>query len=280
VVGNHVPTAQLNEIDLAYEARGTGPIVLFVAGTGYPGATWLPDIVDRLTPDYTVVTFDHRGTGATLGTPGTYSTRQFAADALGLLQALDAGPAHVIGHSMGGRVAQWMALDGPSQVQSLVLAATGPGQIRDDFPLMRGIPLNTALSLIEHGYERRMQKAIRESFFTPEFAAANPDVVQSLVSAFWDNRPSLENYLKHVIARQQHQTAELVDRITMPALVLIGDRDTGIGGTGSHVEQSEYLASHLPNAEMRVIPDTAHGYFWQKPEETMTAIRVFLAEQR
>ena len=275
-----MPQARLIDIDIAYEARGNGPVVLFVAGTGYPGATWLPEIVDRLAGEYTVVTFDHRGTGKTPGTPEMYSTRQFAADALELLASLDAGPAHVIGHSMGGRVAQWMALDGPERVRSLVLAASGPGQIRDDWPLMRGIPLKTAVSLIENGYERHMQKAIRGSFFTPEFADARPDVVRALAAAFWENRPSLEDYLKHVIARQQHQTAELLVRIAMPALVLIGDRDTGLGGTGSHVEQSEYLAEHLPDARLRVIPDTAHGYFWQKPEETMAVIREFLARQR
>jgi pimeloyl-ACP methyl ester carboxylesterase len=270
----------LTDIEIAYKARGKGPVVLFVAGTGYPGATWLPEIVDRLAGEYTVVTFDHRGTGRTPGTAGMYATRQFAADALGLLASLDAGPAHIIGHSMGGRVAQWMALDGPDRVRSLVLAASGPGQIRDDWPLMRGIPLKTALSLIENGYEGHMRKAIRGSFFTSEFAEARPEVVQGLVTAFWENRPALEDYLKHVVARQQHQTAEMLDRITMPALVLIGDRDTGLGGTGSHVEQSEYLAEHLPDAELRVILDTAHGYFWQKPEETIEIIGAFLAGQR
>jgi len=275
-----VPTARVNDIDLAYEVRGRGPVVLFLAGTGYPGATWLPKIVAHLATDFTVVTFDHRGTGASSSSPDPYSTRQFAADALGLLDALGADLAHVVGHSMGGRVAQWMALDGPTRVRSLVLAATGPGQIRPDRPLMRGIPLKTALSLIEHGYERHMAKAIRGSFFTTEFAQRNPEAVQSLILAFWQHRPSLEDYLKHVIARQQHQTTELLDRITMPALVLIGDRDTGLGGTGSHVEQSEFLAAHLPNAELRVIPDTAHGYFWQKPEETMAIIGDFLARQR
>ena len=274
-----MPRARLTDIELAYETRGNGPLVLFIAGTGYPGATWLPEIVERLAGDYTVVTFDHRGTGKTPGTPGMYATRQFASDALGLLAAIDAGPAHVIGHSMGGRVAQWIALDGPERVRSLVLAASGPGQIRGDWPLMRGIPLKTVLSLVEHGYEEHMRKAIRGSFFTPEFASARPEVVQTLVTAFWENRPSLEDYLKHVIARQQHQTTEMLDRLSMPALVLIGDRDTGLGGTGSHVEQSEYLADHLPDAELRVIPDTAHGYFWQKPEETMRAIGEFLARQ-
>lgn len=271
--------ARLTDIDLAYAVRGDGPVVLFVAGTGYPGATWLPDVVDRFATDYTVVTFDHRGTGATPGSPEPFSTRQFAADALSLLESLGAGPAHVVGHSMGGRVAQWMALDGPPHIRSLVLAATGPGQVRADWPLMRGIPLKTAVSLVENGYERHMRKAIEGSFFTPEFAEAKPDVVQGLVSAFWTHRPSLENYLKHVIARQQHQTTELLNRITMPTLVLIGDHDTGMGGTGSHVEQSMYLAEHLPNARLHVISGAAHGYFWQKPEETMTVIADFLAGQ-
>jgi pimeloyl-ACP methyl ester carboxylesterase len=274
-----VPSTRLTDIELAYDVRGSGPVVLFVAGTGYPGATWLSAVVDCLVSDYTVVTFDHRSTGKSPGSPELYSTRQFAADALGLLAFLDTGPAHVVGHSMGGRVAQWMALDGPSQVKSLVLAATGPGQIRPDQPLMRGIPLKTAVSLVENGYQGHVRKAISGSFFTPEFVEANTGEVQALIAAFWDNRPSLENYLKHVIARQQHQTAEMLHRITMPALVLIGDRDTGLGGTGSHVEQSMYLAEHLPNATLRVIHDTAHGYFWQKPDETMTVIREFLSEQ-
>jgi pimeloyl-ACP methyl ester carboxylesterase len=274
-----VPSVRLTDIELAYEVRGSGPVVLFVAGTGYPGATWLPDVVDLLVADFTVITFDHRGTGKTPGSAGLYSTRQFAADALGLLVLLDAAPAHVLGHSMGGRVAQWMALDGPTQVKSLVLAATGPGQIRPDQPLMRGIPLKTAVSLVENGYKRHMQKAIYGSFFTPEFVAADPGVAQALLAAFWDNRPSLENYLKHVIARQQHQTAEMLNQITMPALVLIGDRDTGLGGTGSHVEQSMYLAERLPDARLHVIQDTAHGYFWQKPDETISVIREFLSDQ-
>jgi pimeloyl-ACP methyl ester carboxylesterase len=262
---------------MAYEVRGEGPPLLLVAGTGYPGATWLPEIVDRLTEAFTVITFDHRGTGSTAGTPELYSTRLFAADALGLLGQLGVGPAHVVGHSMGGRVAQWMALDGPERVRTLILAASGPGQIREDRPLMRGIPLKHAMSMIERGYEGHMRNAITNSFFPPDFAQQRPEVVGALISAFWSNRPNLENYLKHVIARQQHQTAEMLHRITMPALVLVGDRDTGAGGTGSHVEQSMYLAEHLPNATLRVIPGAAHGFFWHMPEAATSAIAEFVA---
>src|SRR5438270_233246 len=89
-----------------------------------------------------VIAFDQRGTGATPPSAGKYSTRLFAADALGLLDALDVEPAHVVGHSMGGRVAQWMALERPDRVRSLVLAATGPGQFREDRPVTRGVPVH------------------------------------------------------------------------------------------------------------------------------------------
>lgn len=274
-----MPNVIVKDIPIAYDVKGDGTPVMLVAGTGYPGATWLPQAVDVLAREFKVITFDHRGTGNTPGTPGPYSTRQFAADALGLLQVLETGPTHVIGHSMGGRVAQWMALDRPDMVRSLVLAATGPGQFSGQKPVTRGIPLHTGVAMVEAGYEGYMKKHIRETFFTREFAEESPETVEWLVKAFWENRPSLEEYLKHVIARQQHQTAELLDRITCPALVMVGDRDTHMGGTGVHTEQSQYLLEHLPHAELKVINGAAHGYFWQLPEDSMTAVADWLRER-
>ena len=253
-------------LPIAYELTGSGDPLMLVAGTGYPGATWHPDLVDRLAAGHRVVTFDHRGTGGTPSTPGRYSTRLFAADGLALLDVLGLPPTHVVGHSMGGRVAQWMALDRPDRVSSLVLAASGPGEFRPDMPVTRGIPVHTARDMIELGYERYMRMHIAATFFTPEFVAAEPDRVEWLFRAFWEHRPSLEDYLRHIVARQEHQTADRLVEIPTPSLVLIGDRDTHQGGTGVHWEQSEFLLRHLPNAERRVIEGASHGYFWQLPE--------------
>jgi pimeloyl-ACP methyl ester carboxylesterase len=122
------------------------------------------------------------------------------------------------------------------------------------------------------GYERYMREHIAATFFTPEFVATRPDRVERLFTLFWEHRPSLESYLRHVVARQEHQTAERLAEIALPSLVLIGDRDTVVMGTGSHWDQSAYLLEHLPNAARRVIPGAAHGYFWQCPGETVTAI--------
>ncbi len=268
---SNAPRAGSVEVDgqpVAYELRGAGVPLVLIAGTGYPAATWPPELLALLGARHTVLTFDHRGTGGTPPSPGRYSTRLFAQDALALMDGLGLWPAHVLGHSMGGRVAQWMALDRPDRIRSLVLAATGPGQFRADRPVTRGIPIHAARDLVEMGYERYMREHITATFFTPEFAAAHPDRVRWLHDAFWSHRPDLENYLRHVVARQEHQTAERIGEIRIPTLVLIGDRDTAPMGTGVHTEQSEFLVKHLQNATLRVVEGAAHGYFWQLPERS------------
>lgn len=261
-----MPTASLPGVEMAYELTGEGDPIVLVAGTGYPGATWYPALVERLAALHAVLTFDHRGTGGTPSTPDRYATRLFAADALALIDALDLPAAHVVGHSMGGRVAQWMALDRPDRVRSLVLAATGPGEFRPDKPVTRGIPIHTARDMIELGYEGYMRMHIAATFFTPEFVESDPERVDWLVRAFWDHRPSLDDYLRHVVARQEHQTADRLAELSLPSLVLIGDRDTHQGGTGVHWEQSDFLLRHLPDAERQVVEGASHGYFWQLPE--------------
>jgi pimeloyl-ACP methyl ester carboxylesterase len=261
-------------VPLAHTVHGGGPgaPVVLVTGTGYPGRTWPPDLVDPLADGRPVITFDHRGTGETPGTTGPYSTRLFAADLAALLDDLGLGAAHVVGHSMGGRVAQWLVLDRPDTVRTLILAASGPGQFSSAHRQTAGIPIGTALGLAEKGYETYMRDLITTSFFTPELAAADPAGVDWLVRAFWDGRPQLEDYLKHVAARQEHRTTERLSEIAAPTLVVIGDQDTHVGGTGSHWDQSQFLASAIDGAELRVIHGAKHGYFWSHSAEVAELI--------
>lgn len=267
-----MPVIDVNGLPMAYELRGSGVPLVLVAGTGYPGATWAASLVDPLAEHHAVLTFDHRGTGGTTSTPERYSTRQFADDAAGLMDALGLEAGHIVGHSMGGRVAQWMGLERPDRVRTLVLAATGPGQFNPGKPVTRGIPMHTAVAMIDHGYEGYMREHIAATFFTPEFAAAEPGTVAWLVDAFWANRPGIEDYLRHVVARQEHQTLDRIADLTMPCLVLVGDRDTHQGGTGIHTEQSAALLERLPNATKRVMTGAAHGYFWQQPSASAAAL--------
>ncbi len=260
-----MPIVDSDGCPIAYDVAGNGVPLLLIAGTGYPAATWPPELLEPLARRHSVITFDHRGTGATPTTTSPYSTRVFAADAAAVVAAAGLGPAHIVGHSMGGRVAQWLVLDHPAMARSLVLAATGPGQFLDSRPVTRGIPVHTAAAMIDQGYERYMAAHIEATFFTPEFVDGRSDVVAWLVAAFWDHRPSLEDYLRHVVARQEHQTADRLGELTVPTLVMVGDRDTHVAGTGVHWDASEWLRTHIPGAEWAAVEGASHGFFWQFP---------------
>lgn len=273
-----MPFAQLSDLNMHYEIEGAGQPLLLSSGTGYPGATWRSGVSQRFAANgFQVVTYDHRGVGRSEQPEGDYTTRRFAADAVELLDHLSVEQAHILGHSMGGRVAQWIALDNPNRVRSLVLAASGPGAFDASFEVTRGVPLHTAEGLIEKGYERYIREQIAGPFFfTPEFVARQPAVVQQLADDYWNNRPPLHTYLKHVIARQQHQTADRLSEISAPTLVIVGDDDTVTGGTGNHLRQSQYLAEHIPHADLIILPGVAHAFFWEAPDETVQSIVQFL----
>ena len=216
-------------------------------------------------------------------TDGPFSIEQFATDAAGLLRAIDVGPAHVLGHSMGGRVAQAMALDHPSAVHDLILAASGPGafpgQFADGREMPRGVPVQLAVAFAEVGYEAFFKDRVRRTFFPSAVLAQDPPFVSWVVEAVWRHAPTAEGYLKHVVARQAFQVADRLTEITVPTLVLVGDADDFQGFAGSHIEQSTYLADHIPGAELVVLHGFAHGFFWQDPVRSADVVNRWLARR-
>lgn len=118
-----MPTLDRGDATLHYALTGEGPPVLFIQGVGVVGHGWRPQ-VDALCDRFTCCSFDNRGIGrSTTARPPT-SIEQLAADALALLDALGWARAHVVGHSMGGLIAEQLALDAPTRVRSLSLLCT------------------------------------------------------------------------------------------------------------------------------------------------------------
>ena len=107
---------------LAYETAGAGAPIVFIAGLGGHGSYWKAQI-QALSPDFQTVTFDHRGVGASTGSP-PYSIEQWAGDTLWLMDHLKIGRAHLVGHSTGGAIAQVLAADHPDRIASLALGGT------------------------------------------------------------------------------------------------------------------------------------------------------------
>ena len=235
-------------VNLYYELYGQGDPLVLVAGTGISLAPWRIAQVPEFSKHYQVLIYDHRGLGRSDKPDVHYSTRLFAKDCAGLMDALGIKKAHVMGHSMGGRVAQWLALDYPEKIRSLVLSGSGSGkysELLEDYP--RGVPLDAALEMIEKGYEKYQHDHWGPGFmFSEQFMKEHPDVVQKYQELIVDEVPPLKCYLRHVVARQCHETTDIVDRIKAPTLVIVGSKDTHEGGTGSHVDSARRWRTKLP----------------------------------
>src|SRR5258706_7248086 len=146
---------EIDGIHIYYELYGQGDPLVLVAGTGISLAPWRVFQVPEFSKHYQVLIYDHRGLGRSDKPDAPYSTRGFAEDCAALMDALGIGRAHILGHSMGGRVAQWLAVDPPGKVRSLVLSGTGSGKKRDapkDYP--RRVPLGAGPQRIEKAIEK------------------------------------------------------------------------------------------------------------------------------
>ncbi len=120
-----MPTVHTNGIDLYYERQGRGERLVLLPGLGSSSASYTR-IITSLSANLEVVAVDNRGSGRSAKPDLPYSTEMMAEDTAGLLDVLDGPPSHILGHSMGGRIALALALGHPELVRSLVLVSTGP----------------------------------------------------------------------------------------------------------------------------------------------------------
>ncbi|MBI2358504.1 MAG: alpha/beta fold hydrolase [Deltaproteobacteria bacterium] len=212
-----MPFLQLKDLKLYYEVHGEGPPFLFISETACHGEVWKTYQVPEFSRDHRVIIYDQRGTGHSDKPSMEYTTKVLADDAASLLDHLGAGRAIVYGHSMGGRVAQLVALDYPQKVKKLILASSGASHST------RGIPLKMCVELVEKGYERYARDHAIRIGFTEKFLRERPDQVKKFLEVRLANLPPLECYLRHVIARQAHDTGGRLKDIHVPTLVMVGD---------------------------------------------------------
>lgn len=267
-----MPYLQLRDLKLYYEVHGEGRPFLFISETACHGEVWKTYQIPEFSRDHRVIIYDQRGTGRTDKPSVEYTTTTLADDAAALLDHLGADQAIIYGHSMGGRIAQLVALDHPQKVNKLILASSGASHTT------RGIPLKMCLELVEKGYEKYARAHAVRIGFTERFIREHPERVEEFLKIRLANLPPLECYLLHVMARQAHDTGERLKDIRVPTLIMVGDDEAKTTSDISHWAAAEILARSIPNAKLVVLPDSGHYYFFAKPEETNRAIREFLQE--
>lgn len=241
---------------LAWRSEGKGAPMLLIAGQATAMSGWEP-VVPELARTFRVIRFDHRGIGnSDEGPAGHLTTREFAADALAVLDAAGVDQAHVYGHSMGGRVAQWLAIDNPGRVGALILAATSAGGFlgSDRDP-------NITLALTS-GDPARLEPL----FFDADWAAAHSAAVRT----FFTSRASRQAKRRHFRASKEHDARDLLGSIRAPTLILHGTADKL-----TPLDNALVLRDLIPHAMLVKVADGRHGFHLDHPE-TVEWIRRFV----
>jgi pimeloyl-ACP methyl ester carboxylesterase len=251
-----MPTITHRDASLYYELQENGgERILLIQGVGLIGNGWKPQ-VEGLEKRHSLLTFDNRGIGLSyLRRRAPFSIEQMADDADALTQALGWARYHVAGHSMGGVIAQRLALTNPSRIKSLALVCTvsrGADAVRMT-PRILWTFLRTAI-----GPEAKRRKAFLGLIFPREFllkqnAAALANEVAPLFGHDLASQPSIAR--RQVLALRSHDcTRELNQLERIPALVISAEHDPI---APPHFGRE--LASRIPGARFVEIPDASHG---------------------
>lgn len=210
-----------------------------------------------------MITFDNRGIGDSDAPPGPYDTATMAADAAAVLDAVGVRRAHVMGASLGGMIAQMVALDHPDRVDRLILACTTPGG-GDAYPLPEA-----TVALIRAAAGLPPEEALRR--LTANALASDGPLEDLLVRrrarpqdpAAWQAQSA---------ASLGHDTTARLGSIAAPTLVVHGTADRVVDPRNAPL-----LAERIPGARLERLPDLGHLFFWEDPAATVELVRGFLS---
>jgi pimeloyl-ACP methyl ester carboxylesterase len=265
-----VPYVEAGGIRLYYEERGEGPALLMIMGLSANLDWWDPGMLGRLAERLHVVTFDNRGAGRSDKPAGKYSIAGMAADAAGLLRHLDMEKAHVLGVSMGGMIAQQLALDHPGLVDRLVLCCTNCGGGEQ---VLATPEVYAVLGAPREGVSvEDVARASLPLLFPREFMGRNPRLMDDFVARYLRHPMPAHCFFAQLGAVARWGSYGRLPEIKAPTLVLTGDADILIPP-----ENSSILAQRIPGARLAVYPGGGHGFFAQFPERVAEDILAFLA---
>jgi len=246
-----------NGVELWVEQEGAGDDVVFISGLADEGACWV-DQVGGLNDRYRVTTFDNRGVGRSATPDGEFRIADFAADTAALMEALDIESAHVVGSSMGGAIAQELALAHPERVRSVVLNGTW----------CRG---DRFLHEVFRNWMWSAEKAdsIRDFLVTVNLWCFSPRIWNDGTMDQWIEAAEASPYAQSVDAFCRstealiaHDSADRVGGISAQTLVTVGELDLVLPP-----RFSQDLTERIPNARLVVIPDAGHQPFQEFPAD-------------
>jgi pimeloyl-ACP methyl ester carboxylesterase len=262
-----MPVARISDLNIHYQIRGLGEPLLLIMGYRGSGYMWGDELLEPLARSFQVITFDNRGTGDSDKPNSVYTLPMMATDAAGLLRHLGIFRAHVFGISMGGMIAQELALHYPKQVDRLILGCTNCGGPRAILA-----PLHVLEKLLVPPDMPR-EEAIRRQWpvmFNPDFVKHHPEVLDRLTERSLAHPTPLYSAIRQAMAVQRFNTYGRLGQIVAPTLVVAGSADLIV----PH-ENALLLADRIPSATLEILPGAGHAFFWEQPGAVVELLSEF-----
>ena len=259
-----MPTLTANDTDLYYERRGSGEPLLLVMGMSGNTVHWGEPFLTELEAQFEVIVYDHRGIGQSAAHWDPFTIQQLADDAIALLDALGLDSVHVCGISMGGMVAQELALQAPARVRTLTLGCTYCGGPEAAFGTAEDVQLLG--EAMTSGDRERALKAGFEMNVSPTFAE-DPAHWQLFLERATTHPASVKFIALQMQAIAGHDTSARLGEITAPTLVIHGTLDRMLPAANGNV-----IARLIPGARLELFEDVGHLFFWERPAESAALI--------
>jgi len=256
-----------NGIDVRYRLQGEGAPVVFVHGVGGSLESWHP-VLAALPPRYRMLSYDLRGHGESGKPPGPYSLDLFVADLAALLEQVSIERAALVGFSLGGLIGQAFALAHPGRLTKLVILSAVAGRTADE----RRRILERAARLEREGARSTVGAAL-ERWFTPEFRAAHPEVIEARRRRVEANDPAGYAAAYRVFA--ESDLAERLHAIAVPTFVATGEDDVG-----STPRMARLMHERIAGSRLCILPGLRHDLLTEAPAGVACRLDDFLSGSR
>lgn len=265
-----MPTLSMPWGDCHYEQHGDerAPPLLLISGLNGLARPWQA-VVPSLAAHYRVITHDHRGLGKSARWQGEYSVEQIASDVIALMDGLGIPRAHIVGHSLGGAVAQAIAIDHPQRVDHLLIYASWAGPE----PYFTRVMRMRREMLLGLGVEAFLRTGAI-GIYPPDWIAAHHRELDAQLPAMVQAFAGVPSMLGRMDACLAHDRRLSLAQIKAPTLVLGIEDDMSTPAYGSAA-----LAQDIPGAQLRLLPYGGHNAHVVVPDQVSAVILGFLPEK-
>ena len=259
-----MPRVPVAGSELHVERRGDGEPLLLIQGMGGDGTHWGEPFLCGLERDFELVLYDQRGIGRSGPLRGDVTTGVLAGDAAALLDALKIERAHVLGFSMGGMVAQELALAAPGRVRSLILASTSAGGTQSE-PTGGEVVQALTAAVLSGNRERVMRTAF--GLVVSAGYAADARNWEVFATNARRSTPSLGVLMEQQAAVVAHDAYGRLRGLRAPTLVVHGKEDRILSWING-----DLIASMVPGARLELLHDVGHLVYWEQPERVAALV--------